>query len=121
FRSPPLPQARQATVGHPHPRTLAALAARAHRHFDSAAVQGHRRTRRLGRHPPRGLPTLLTSLTPGCPTPARWLPCGPAKPSRSRSAPYPCPPAAFLVAITIPARSSPPHGIPRCCRAPATG
>ena len=46
-----LPQVRQATVGHPHPRTLAALAVRPHRHFDSAPVQGHRRTRRLGRHP----------------------------------------------------------------------
>src|SRR5215470_5285803 len=63
-----LPQVRQATVGHPHPRTLAALAVRPHPHFDSATVQGHRRTRRLGRHPPHGLPTLLSSLTPGCPT-----------------------------------------------------
>src|SRR5690348_3305252 len=44
----PLPQVRQATIGHPHPRTLAALAVRPHRQFDSAAVQGHRRTRRLG-------------------------------------------------------------------------
>jgi len=30
-------------VGHPHPRTLAALPARPHPHFDRAAVQGHRR------------------------------------------------------------------------------
>src|SRR5262249_38498237 len=29
----PLPQVRQATVGHPHPRTLAALAVRPHLHF----------------------------------------------------------------------------------------
>src|SRR5215469_13231372 len=64
----PLPQVRQATVGHSHPRTLAVLAVRPHRHFDSAAVQGHRRTRRLGRNPPHWLPTLLPSLTPGCPT-----------------------------------------------------
>lgn len=79
----PLPQVRQATVGHPHPRTLAALAVRPHRHFDSAAVQGHRRTRRLGRHPPRGLPTLLTSLTPGCPT-------RPGYPDRTRSSSRRC-------------------------------
>src|SRR3981081_3000993 len=69
----PLPQVRQATVGHPHPRTLAALAVRPHRHFNSAAVQGHRRRSRLGRHPTRGLPTLLTSLTPGCPTRPGYL------------------------------------------------
>src|SRR5262249_7547196 len=64
----PLPQVRQATVGHPHPRTLAALAVRPHPNFDRAAVQGQRRTRPSGRHPAHGLPTLLPSLTPGCPT-----------------------------------------------------
>src|SRR5580693_3036443 len=30
----PLPQVRQATVGHPHPRTIAPLAVRPHQHFD---------------------------------------------------------------------------------------
>src|SRR5215469_6973111 len=47
----PLPQVRQATVGHPHPRTLAALALRPHPHFDSAAVQGYRRTPPIGQTP----------------------------------------------------------------------
>ncbi|MCW2911107.1 MAG: site-specific recombinase XerD, partial [Actinomycetia bacterium] len=46
----PLPQVRQATVGHPHPRTLATLAVRPHRHFDSAAVQGHHKIRLIKVH-----------------------------------------------------------------------
>src|SRR5580700_10807762 len=63
----PLPQVRQATIGHPHPRTLAALAVRPHHHFGSAAVQGHRRT------PPIGHTTTSTKIPPPSPS---W-PAGP--------------------------------------------
>src|SRR6202042_193499 len=63
----PLPQVCQATVGHPHLCTLAALAVRPHRHFDSAAVQGHRRIPGAGsdraKERPKASPAQVVALT----------------------------------------------------------